>query len=152
MKTKHFFIPVLDVSEKLPFNISLCGVVKKDMLCQERGRVELNKFIKILEKKFGEKLVYIGMDVIGEKYYERFLFQKGGFFEIMMESPLAMNAHFVGEARAKKFALALKKALRQILPKTAVTKMFIDNITHDSESDATLSVEKWTKIKGVRNL
>ena len=152
MIIKHYFVPILDVSEELPFNISLCGVARKDMICQEKGREELNKFIKILERHFREKLVYIGMDVIGEKYYERFLFQKGGFFEVMMEAPLAMNAHFVGEIRAKKFSLALKKSLRQILPKTPVAKMFINNIKHDSDSEAILSVEKWTKIKGIRNL
>ena len=110
----------------------------------------LAKFIKLLEKHYGEKLVYIGMDVIGEKYYERFLFQKGGFFEIMMESPLAMNAHFTTSVRAKKFALALKKALAKTLPKTPICKMLIDNVKASSEEDETLTVNKWDNLKKLR--
>ena len=152
MVLKHYFVPLLDVSEKIPFNVSICGVAKRDMAYQENSRIELNKFVKILERALGEKLVYIGMDVIGEKYYERFLFEKGGFFEIMMESPLAMNAHFTNPRKANKFALALKKSLSRVLPKKdPVCRMLLENIKANSEDhDDALTVNKWEKIKRVR--
>lgn len=152
MKTKHIFVAALDVSELLPFCIVQAKRIKDSLKEEERARKELERFIDILEKKFKEPVWYMGMDIIAEKSYERFIFEKGGFFEIMVEPPVAMNAHFVHEKRAKNFCKALKKALAEIMPKNAVSKMFIDSIEVQSEQDDSLTVSKWSKMKGIRNL
>lgn len=152
MKTKHIFVTALDVSELLPFCFVQTKKVKDSLKEEERARKELEKFIDILEKKFKEPIWYMGADIIGEKSYERFIFEKGGFFEIMVEPPVAMNAHFVHEKRAEDFCKALKKALTDIMPKNAVSKMFVDSIEVQSEYGDSLTVDKWSKMKKIRNL
>ena len=123
MKTKHIFVPALDVGELLPFAVKQTRDIRKSLEEQEKSRNELVKFIDKLEKNWKENIYYMGMDIIGEKSYERFIFQKGGFFEIMVEEPIALNAHFVDQKRAEKFLKALKKTLQQILPKNNISKM-----------------------------
>ncbi len=148
MKTKHFFVPVLDAAEVVPFTIRITGKAKKDLTSPDTARKELERFIKILERNFKEPIWYMGFDVIGEKYYERFLFDKGGFLEIMMEAPLVMNAHFVRQARAKRFAIAMKKTLTSCLPKSPICKMLIENVEASSEEmEETLTVNKWQKLR-----
>jgi len=150
MKPKHIFVPALDVGELLPFvtrgSIKLSDQIKE----QERARKELERFISMLEEKFDEPIWYMGMDVIGEKSYERFIFENGGFFEVMTESPVALNAHFVHEKRAEKFCQALKKALKQILPNSPITSMFIDSISVQTQEDETLTVNKWHTMREIR--
>jgi hypothetical protein len=151
MKIRHFFVPVLDAAEVIPFTIRLKGDAKKDILSQDKVKAALEKFIDLLQKNFGEPIWYMGFDIIGEKYYERFLFDGDGFLEIMMEAPLAMNAHFSHEKRAQKFALAIKKTLSTILPKSPICKMLIENISASSEGqEETLTVNKWEKLKRIR--
>jgi hypothetical protein len=152
MKTKHIFVPVLDVGEVLPFVIRKTKTLKDSMEEQERAKKELVKFIDKLEKNFKESIYYMGMDIIAGKSYERFIFQKGGFFEIMVESPLAMNAHFVHEKRANNFSKSLKKTLRQIIPRNEIVNMFINSIEVQTEQDQGLTYEKWDKMKKIRNV
>jgi hypothetical protein len=147
MKTKHIFIPALDVGELLPFAIKKEKNLQKYFEEQERAKKELVRFIDILEKKFKEPIYYLGMDVIGEKAYERFLFRDGGFFEVMTETPIALNAHFVNKKRAGIFKNALKETLRTIIPKNDMAKHFIDSIKVQDEKDQSLTVETWHKIK-----
>ena len=149
MEIRHYFVPLLDVSEKIPFAISLCSNTNKNISCQESAKKELNKFINSLSKNLKEKVVYIGMDVIGEKYYERYLFEKGGFLEIMMEAPLAINAHFSNKVQAKKFEKSLKVVLGSILKKDAVSKMFLDSIGIGTD-ETNLKVSTWDKLKNIR--
>ena len=150
MRTQHFFVPILDISEALPFAVRPTKTIKKNMEEQERARKELDRFVTILEKNFKEKIFYMGMDVIGEKSYERFIFEKGGFFEVMVENPIAMNAHFVHKKRAKVFKNALKKTLEAIMPRNSMTKMFLDSIEVQDEGDAILTVHEWHEIQNVR--
>lgn len=150
MRTQHYFVPVLDVSEALPFAVRSVKTIKKSMDEQDRARKELDKFISILEKNLKEKIFYMGFDVIGEKSYERFIFDNGGFFEVMVENPIAMNAHFVHENRAKKFKDALKKTLNALMPNNKISKMFIDSIDVQDEGDASLTVQEWHEIQNVR--
>ena len=119
MKTQHFFVPVLDISEALPFAVKPTETIKKNIDEQDRAKEELDKFVSMLEKNLKENIFYMGFDVIGEKSYERFMFDKGGFFEVMTENPIVMNAHFVHEKRAKKFKDALKKTLQSIMQKNS---------------------------------
>ncbi|MBI2670832.1 hypothetical protein HYX18_02555 [Candidatus Woesearchaeota archaeon] len=151
MKTKHIFVPALDVSELLPFTKRKTKKLSESLKEQERARKELEKFVDKLEKNYKEKIWYMGMDVITGKTYERFIFDKGGFFEIMIEAPLAMNAHFVHERQAKKFNEALKKTLKQIMPKTSVSDLFINSIEVGSEEEESLTYKTWANIKEIRN-
>ena len=150
MKTKHIFVSVLDVNEILPFRPKKRRL--KDSLSGDDVNEELSKFVDVLSKSLKEPIWYMGMDIIGSKNYERFIFENGGFFEIMVDAPIAMNAHFVHKPRANKFKTALKKTLKEILPKEPVINMFVDSIEVQSESQDNLTVSKWSKIKDLRNL
>ena len=152
MKTKHIFVPALDVGELLPFAVKKTKKLVENFAEQERSRKELVKFIDQLQKNFKEQIWYMGMDVIGEKSYERFMFDKGGFFEVMVENPIAMNAHFVHEKRAKKFKDALKKTLKFMLPKTSISEMFLNSIEVQDEDDAFLTVQEWNRLKKIRQV
>ncbi len=152
MKTKHIFVAALDVGELLPFTIKKNGNLKKALEDEEIARKELEKFIDILEKNFKKNIYYMGIDIIAGKNYERFIFEDSGFFEIMTEAPLAMNAHFVNEKAAQKFAEALKKSLSSIIPPGPVTEMFINSIQVQKEESEQLTYKKWSDIKKIRNL
>ncbi|HLD88929.1 MAG TPA: hypothetical protein VI894_01855 [Candidatus Nanoarchaeia archaeon] len=150
MKTKHIFVAAVDIGELLPFIIKPTENLKESMEQHEKAMKELEKFIDKLEKNYKEEVWYMGMDIIAEKTWERYIFEKGGFFEIMVEAPLAMNAHFVHEKQAKTFAEALKKTLTSILPDNEVTKMFLDSIQVQSEEDESLTYKTWETMKNVR--
>lgn len=151
MKTKHIFVPALDVSEILPFVIRKTKNLGQNLKEQERARKELEKFIDRLERNYKEKIWYMGMDVITGKTYERFIFDKGGFFEIMIEVPLAMNAHFVHDNQANKFCDALKKTLKQVMQKNKISELFINSIEVGSEEEESLTYKTWSNIKEIRN-
>src|SRR3989344_6964818 len=150
MKTKHIFVPALDVGEILPFVIRKTKTLKNFIKEQERARKELEKFIDGLQKNYKEPIWYMGMDVISGKTYERFIFEKGGFFEIMIEEPLALNAHFVHQKQANKFSLALKKTLKGVLSKGPSSELFLESIEVQSEEEEDLTYKKWTSLKQIR--
>ena len=75
----------------------------------------------------------------------RFLFKKGGFLEVMVEKPLALNAHFIDEKHAEKFANGLKKALYETLPENKVKDIIINDVkVEDGFKDEMLTFDKWT--------
>lgn len=152
MKTKHIFVPTLDVGEIVPFTLKNTKTVKESLTEQEKARERLSKFIDRLEKNFKENIYYLGFDEIAGKFYERFMFERGGFFEIMIEAPLAMNAHFVSDKKAEKFCSALKKTLSEMLPKTPISKMFVDSITVQTQDDDSLTYKKWETMKEIKNM
>lgn len=151
METKHIFVAAVDVGEILPFVIRTKKNVKESLVEQERARLELERFIDVLESKYKEKIWYMGMDVIAGKNYERFIFDKGGFFEIMVEAPLALNAHFVNEKKAEKFRDALKECLTVIIPKGPISDMFINAIEVQKEESESLTYKEWNNLKKIRN-
>lgn len=149
MKTKHFFVPALDIGDTLPFVIQKKKVLADQFAEQERAKKELMKFISLLEKNLKKPLHYVGMDVIGEKNYERFLFAQGGFLEILTESPAAINAHFP----ERKMAAAFKSALTATLKKLLVdpqAKLFLDSIEVQDQDDTSLTVSEWHRMKEVK--
>lgn len=151
MKSKHVFVAVLDVNELFPFSVVRTENFEDGLKQQKKSEAELGKFIELLEKTYKQKVYYMGMDVIEAKYYERFLFGKNGFLEVMMDKPAAINAHFTEEKEAKAFCDALKKTLLKMLPDTPVSKMFVDNIQIQNEIEQNLTYDTWTKIKDIRN-
>lgn len=151
MKTKHIFVPVLDVGEIVPFTLKETDSVGENMEEQENTRAKLAEFIDKLELKFGEGIYYLGFDEIAGKFYERFMFENGGFFEIMIEAPLAMNAHFTDKKKADKFCRAVQGTLKIILPDSPISKMFIESISVQSQEDESLTYKKWETMKDIKN-
>jgi hypothetical protein len=151
MKTKHIFVPALDIGEILPFTLKKTETVEESLRAQEKAREKLVEFIEKLEQEFGEGIYYLGFDEIAGKFYERFMFEKGGFLEIMIESPMAINAHFIDTEKAKKFCDALKSTLRKVLPKDKVSDLFIDSIGTQTEEEDSLTYKKWERMKNIRD-
>lgn len=149
MRTQHIFVPALDVGGLLPFAVRKTESIQKSFAEQDRAKKELVRFIDALERRLGQKIFYMGFDVIGEKEYERFIFDKGGFLEVMTESPVAINAHFVHPAQAKEFAAALKATLKSMLPESPVSRLFLESIEVQDQDDSSLTVEKWDRMKDV---
>ena len=149
MNTNHFSVPLLDVGELLPFEVRKKKSLEQDFAEQERARDELVKFVNLLEKKMKQTMYYLGIDVIGEKSYERFLFEKGGFFEAMTESPVALNAHFTKQAQAKKSLKALQETRQKVLPKGPVGQLLIESLEVQTQDDTSLTVQKWNKMKNL---
>jgi len=152
MKTKHIFVASLDVGELLPFVVRKTKTLQENIKEQERAKKELINFIDRLEKNYKETIYYMGMDIIEAKTYERFIFEKGGFFEVIVSAPLAMNAHFVHSKKAEKFCEALKKTLNSMLKKDKITEMFVNSIQVNSEQDQSLTYEKWDRMKGIKEV
>ena len=149
MKTKHYFVPALDINEMLPFVIKRKKVLADQFTEQERAKSELTTFIALLEKQFKQPIHYVGMDVIGEKNYERFLFAKGGFLEILTESPVAINAHFPDRKAAIAFRSALVQTFRKLLTGPAAD-LFVDSIGVQDQDDTSLTVQKWRMLTQIR--
>ena len=80
------------------------------------------------------------------------MFENGGFFEIMIEAPLAMNAHFIDEKKADSFCRAIKNTLSNMLPDSPVSKMFIDSIAVQTQDDDSLTYKKWETMKDIKDL
>ena len=72
--------------------------------------------------------------------------------EVMVEPPVALSAHFVHDKRAKVFIVALKKTLKQTLPKSPVVDMFLESIEVQDEATEELKVKSWNILKEVRNI
>src|SRR3989344_6871044 len=97
---KHFYVTLLDLPEALPFAFNPSGKfdeMDKDAEKQEKADAILMKFVSYLIQKFGDDYAYIGEDVIGEKFYKRFLFEKNGFLELMTGVPAVVSAHFTSK-------------------------------------------------------
>ncbi|MFH0876187.1 MAG: hypothetical protein V1859_09695 [archaeon] len=155
MRTKHIFVSVVDVSEVIPFCLKDTTNLSESLTEQTKSREKLEEFIALLQKTYKQKIWYMGFDIIGEKSYERFMFDDGGFLEIMMEAPLAINAHFVHREQAEKFCTSLKKTFLKILKDDTFTKMFVDSISVNEEKAPdeeinTLTVKKWHTLQNIR--
>ncbi|MBN1502393.1 hypothetical protein JW930_02515 [Candidatus Woesearchaeota archaeon] len=143
-------VSLLDVNELLSFAKQEVKGLEDEIKEEQRVEEELKEFIKHIEKHSGHKLNYIGHEKRYGKHLVRFLFQDGGFLEVIVEKPLAMNAHFSDEEQAKKFVSGLKKTLEKTLPDHPVKDMFIDSIhIEDGFKDDVLTVDKWSKIHGI---
>ena len=148
MKTKHFFVPALDIGDLLPFVVRKKKVLAQQFEEQERAKSELIKFVVLLEKNYKHSIHYVGMDVIGEKNYERFLFANGGFLEILTESPAAINAHFVDKKTAVAFRKALVATFSKLLT-SPLANLFIDSIEVQDQNDTSLTVQEWHRMSDI---
>jgi hypothetical protein len=156
LKSKHTYVVLIDLPEALPFEFKLTKT-KPDGLDELDGEAkkseeELFKFVTKLEKHFKEEFSFIGEDIIGEKFYKRFLFQKDGFLEIMYQPPAALIGHFIEPNRAKMFAKALEKVIDETV-KDNKTNMILKNLIEvNTEKEEPLTYEKWSKLSRIRGL
>lgn len=144
MKLRHSYVTLIDLSEILPFSCD--GKIDASMKEAERN---LFLFMSLLEKKAKQHFCYIGEDIISEKYYKRFLFEKGGFVEIMTGAPVVLCAHFTSELQAKKFAEALKNSLKSFI-KNRNIGILLNTIEVHTEKEEQLTYEKWRRMHDIR--
>ncbi|MBD3156034.1 MAG: hypothetical protein GF368_05275 [Candidatus Aenigmarchaeota archaeon] len=156
MKSKHTYVVLIDLPEALPFELPMIKTDPTNIgeLNQktEKSEKALFKFIEKLEKEFGEEFSFIGEDVIGEKFYKRFLFPKGGFLEVMYQTPAALIAHFIEKDRAENFSKSLKKIIDKTVDEDKV-KMILKNLVEvNTEEEDSLTYDKWTKLTKIRSM
>lgn len=74
----------------------------------------LEKYLRILEKKFNEIIWYIGTDILDDdKITERFMFAKSGFMEIILKKSAEIRAYFPTKKKAEKFMKAFEKTRKE---------------------------------------
>ena len=158
MRTKHTYVVLIDLPEALPFEFKMIKT-KPDgdglrLLDGETKKTEeeLFKFVARLEKHFKDEFSFIGEDIIGEKFYKRFLFPKGGFLEIMYQPPAALIGHFIELDRAKKFAEALEKVIDETVEDNKIKTILKNLIEINTEKEEPLTYEKWGKLAKIRGL
>ncbi len=150
---KHFYVTLLDLPEALPFAFKPSTTMKdlaRDEKIEAKTEKILLKFITHLMKKFGDDFAFIGEDVIGEKFYRRFLFEKNGFVEIMTGVPAVISAHFTSKARAEKFAGALRKTIESQVKNKRAKTVLLQAVEVSEDDSSRLTFEKWEKLREIR--
>ncbi|RLG54584.1 MAG: hypothetical protein DRN95_08600 [Candidatus Hydrothermarchaeota archaeon] len=156
MKSKHTYVVLIDLPEALPFEFKIKKTKPGELkeLDGESKKCEevLFDFVSRLEKNFKEEFSFIGEDLIGEKFYKRFLFPKGGFLEIMYQPPAALIAHFIESKRAESFADALRKVIDETVTEEKARIILKGLVEINTEKEEPLTYEKWTKLTKIRGL
>jgi len=143
-------VSIVDVNELLSFAKKEYHELEEQIQEEKRVENELKDFIKAIEKHSKHKIHYIGHEKRHGKHLVRFLFKKGGFLEVMVEKPLAINAHFINEKHAEKFAQGLKKTLHEVLPENKVKDMVINDVkVEDGFKEDMLTFDKWSSLHNI---
>lgn len=90
----------------------------------------LQKFLKKLEGNFGEVIWYIGMDMFGNDMFERFIFNNGGFMEIMLGSA-RLEAFFSSKEKSDKFKEALSASIESMFKKKYANNIREETVKSD---------------------
>ena len=109
---KSYTIRFNDKRSILPFAIKEGLKLDKKLKKTHEAWSSLERFMRILERYFREKIYSMGFDIIKNKCYERFMFEKNGFLEITMDKEPKIEASFAKEKKAIKFNKALDKTIR----------------------------------------
>jgi len=151
---KHFYVTLLDLPEALPFafvpTVNL-EEVDKDAKKEAEADLKLQKFTVQLMKKIGEDFAFIGDDIIGEKFYKRFLFEKNGFMEVMTGVPAVISAHFTTKTRANKFAEALRQTIKNQVKDKKISAILMSAVEVSEDEASRLSFETWEKLRNIRS-
>lgn len=150
---KHYYVTLLDLPEALPFGFNPSGLFEsmdKDSKNEIKAEKLLLKFVTYLMKKFGDDFAFIGEDVIGEKFYRRFLFEKNGFVEIMTGVPAVISAHFTSKPRAEKFAESLRKTIENQVKNKRAKIVLLQAVEVSEDDSSRLTFEKWEKLREIR--
>ena len=148
----HFFISALDAAEQLPFSFVEGHSLKESLDANRKATEELEKFVHLMQKSMKEKIYHLGKDTINQKSYHRFMFEGPGFMEVILEAPVAINAHFQTRVRARKFLNAFKKSMRTMLPDGPKREVFLSSIDIEDEHHVPLHLDSWVKIRDVRSI
>ena len=154
MMLTHFYVTLLDLPECLPFTFNPTGKLEeleKDERLELEAEARLQSFAEQLMNKFGEEFAYIGDDIIGEKFYKRFLLEKNGFMEVMTGVPAVVSAHFTTKERAEKFAEALRKTIEKQVSDEKAKMVLLQAIEVDEDEASQLTFEKWEKLRDIRS-
>lgn len=108
---KPYTVIFTDKKSTLPFAIKEKGKLDRKLKKTEESWKALERFMKILERYFKEKIYSMGFDIIGNKCYERFMFEKNGFLEIVIAEKPEIEAVFIKEKKAIRFKKALNKTI-----------------------------------------
>lgn len=151
MKLEHYYVNIIDLPEILPFTLQpeQTDDIAKDVEAQEESGKALFSFIEALEDDF-DAIHYIGQDNIEGRFYQRFLFEGGGFVEVMQKAPCAIIAHFSDEERAEAFVEALQSIVRQTATDDAAAELLANDINVSKETEGSLSYDQWSKMNRVR--
>lgn len=152
MITKHTFVSLLDVGEILPFAPREIDTIKERIDEQKRQKEELERFVKALQHRFGEKIYHLGSEIIEGKTYQEFMFHGSGFLEVSQLAPVVINAHFHDKLRARKFDAALKSSLRQIVKPSRELELLLQSVDIKDEHDPGIQFQQWESMKQVRGL
>lgn len=125
-----YYVSLIDLTGSLPFTVEESSEKNKVMQVLDGDRYisNLKDFLEKLEKAFGEKLFILQSDMIGDRFFYRILLKRNGMIEISNNFPCIVIGHFIKKDRAKKFNLALKKVLLDILSPSKTAKSIIKNI------------------------
>jgi hypothetical protein len=147
MKTKTAFVSLLDITEALPFSFKI-----EDDIFGDDGKImrPVEHFISNLEKNLREQIIPVGEDIIGEKFYYRYLFKSNGFMEIMLQPPVAIVAHFIEQKKAVKFSEALKVTIDNVVKEKKTAEVLKNVIEISAEQKEALSYKSWSKVRTVR--
>lgn len=88
--------------------------IKETVIEYDKIIDKLEKFLRTLEKKFGEIIWYIGTDYFENDLVERFMFKKSGFMEITLKNQATLEAYFPEIEKAEKFKRALEKTFEKL--------------------------------------
>jgi len=103
LRLRHFCLAIIDSNLILP-------LISQKGKSYETDNKEVQKFLTLLENKFGEKIQSCSF----VKNTQRYLFKKSGFLEIETEFPLVINAHFNKKRKMKKFKGAFLKTIEEL--------------------------------------
>ncbi len=145
MKGNTAFVSLLDITEALPFSFRMDDILEED----DKIMRPVERFITELEKNFREQIIPIGEDIIGEKFYCRYLFKGNGFLEIMLQPPVAIVAHFAEHRKALKFSEALKTSIDSFI-REKKSREVLKNVIEISGEKEALSYKSWSKVRKVR--
>jgi hypothetical protein len=119
-------VKVVLKSEKLPFSMKKTKNSKEIFSGISSSEKKLEKFLRILEKKFKEVIWYIGTDYFKDEIAERFMFAKSGFLEISLSYPAEIKAFFPNKKKAEKFEKSLKKVFEYYKINTGKDKIVVE--------------------------
>lgn len=146
MSANYHVVSLIDVNELLPFIKRVKEGEEEQEQEENKLREELHKFFTILKKYYHRPIHHIGEEKSYGKHLERYLVDKGGFIEIMVEAPLHLSAHFFSKARAEEFSRALKEALKESVPASPVRSMFIDSV-YVSKAKRAITYHKFDRLR-----
>jgi len=133
LRLRHFCLAFIDTKSLLPFvkyNLDSKGKLKSSLI----NKAEIERFINILQKQFKERIIFT--EATSDSY--RFLFEKSGFIEIQLDSPIVINAHFSSSSRTKHFKLAFLNTIK-ILYGTEIMNKISKSLILTKESTSMIS-------------